>query len=186
LRLTPPLNLPAPGRRQCLYVVYSDFADTCVFAKQSLGPILCGLLRLRPQGATTTRGSPSPEVTGTFCRVPSPQVTRAPEASRLAYVCPFPVRSADKLPTEAFLGSVLQQTPISRRISLRTDLSYPGLFSPGTAYVLQPGFPLPGSAFAPASPLWVITCINWCRNVDLLPIVYALRPRLRDRLTRGG
>jgi hypothetical protein len=46
LRLTPPLNLPAPGRRQCLYVVYSDFADTCVFAKQSLGPILCGLLPL--------------------------------------------------------------------------------------------------------------------------------------------
>jgi hypothetical protein len=46
LRLTPPLNLPAPGRRQCLYVVYRDFADTCVFAKQSLGPILCGLLRL--------------------------------------------------------------------------------------------------------------------------------------------
>ena len=46
MRLTPPLNLPAPGRRQCLYVVYSDFADTCVFAKQSLGPILCGLLPL--------------------------------------------------------------------------------------------------------------------------------------------
>jgi hypothetical protein len=40
--LTPPLNLPAPGRRQCLYVVLFDFADTCVFAKQSLGPILCG------------------------------------------------------------------------------------------------------------------------------------------------
>ena len=44
--LTPPLNLPAPGRRQCLYVVLLDFADTCVFAKQSLGPILCGLLPL--------------------------------------------------------------------------------------------------------------------------------------------
>ena len=48
LTLTPPLNLPAPGRRQCLYVVLLDFADTYVFAKQSLGPILCGLLRLRP------------------------------------------------------------------------------------------------------------------------------------------
>ncbi len=48
MRLTPPLNLPAPGRRQCLYVVLRDFADTCVFAKQSLGPILCGRLRLAP------------------------------------------------------------------------------------------------------------------------------------------
>src|SRR5215208_6879392 len=40
--LTSPLNLPAPGRRQCLYVILLDFADTCVFAKQSLEPILCG------------------------------------------------------------------------------------------------------------------------------------------------
>jgi hypothetical protein len=109
--LTPPLNLPAPGRRQCLYVVLFDFADTCVFAKQSLGPILCDLVPLRAQGSSSTRGSPSPEVTGTFCRVPSPQVTRAPEASRLAYVCPFAVRSSEALPTEAFLGSRLQQTP---------------------------------------------------------------------------
>jgi hypothetical protein len=39
--LTSPLNLPAPGRSQCLYVILLDFADTCVFAKQSLEPILC-------------------------------------------------------------------------------------------------------------------------------------------------
>ena len=39
--LTPPLNLPAPGRRQCVYVVLRDLARTCVFAKQSLGPIIC-------------------------------------------------------------------------------------------------------------------------------------------------
>ena len=109
--LTSPLNLPAPGRRQCLYVVLFDFADTCVFAKQSLGPILCDHVHLPAQRSSSTRGSPSPEVTGTFCRVPSPQVTRAPEASRLAYVCPFTVRSSRILPTEAFLGSRLQQTP---------------------------------------------------------------------------
>jgi hypothetical protein len=35
--LTSPFNLPAPGRRQPLYVVF-DFAETCVFVKQSLGP----------------------------------------------------------------------------------------------------------------------------------------------------
>src|SRR3712207_5059729 len=40
--LTPPLNLPAPGRRQCVYGALRGFARTCVFAKQSLGPILCG------------------------------------------------------------------------------------------------------------------------------------------------
>src|SRR5512136_2636746 len=38
------------------------FAETCVFVKQSLGPILCRL--------DITRGPPSPEVTGLFCRIP--------------------------------------------------------------------------------------------------------------------
>ena len=76
--LTSPFNLPAPGRRQCLYVVLCDFAGTCVFDKQSLGPILCGLLRLPTHRGSPTTGSPSPEVTGTFCRVPFPWITRAP------------------------------------------------------------------------------------------------------------
>src|SRR5215218_783254 len=39
--LTPPLNLPAPGRRQCVYGALRGLARTCVFAKQSLGPIHC-------------------------------------------------------------------------------------------------------------------------------------------------
>ena len=40
LRLTTPLNLPAPGRSQTLYVVF-DFAEPCVFDKQSLGAFHC-------------------------------------------------------------------------------------------------------------------------------------------------
>src|ERR1043166_681356 len=39
--LTSPLNLPAPGRRQCVYGALCGLAHTCVFAKQSLGPIRC-------------------------------------------------------------------------------------------------------------------------------------------------
>src|SRR5207302_2227274 len=61
LRLTSPFNLPAPGRRQPLYVVF-DFAETCVFVKQSPDAIHCG-----PQKV----GTPSPEVTGLICLVPS-------------------------------------------------------------------------------------------------------------------
>ena len=41
LALTSPFNLPAPGRRQPLYVVF-DFAETCVFVKQSPETIHCG------------------------------------------------------------------------------------------------------------------------------------------------
>src|SRR3954465_2202289 len=44
--LTPPLNLPAPGRRQCVYGALCGLARTCVFAKQSLGPIHCGPISL--------------------------------------------------------------------------------------------------------------------------------------------
>jgi len=42
-QLTSPLNLPAPGRRQCVYGALRGLARTCVFAKQSLGPIHCDL-----------------------------------------------------------------------------------------------------------------------------------------------
>src|SRR6185503_12748602 len=41
------LNLPAPGRRQCVYGALCGLAHTCVFAKQSLGPILCDSRKLR-------------------------------------------------------------------------------------------------------------------------------------------
>ena len=51
MRLTLPLNLPAPGRRQTLYVVF-DLAESCVFDKQSLGPFLCDRQKLR--GRTPT------------------------------------------------------------------------------------------------------------------------------------
>ena len=47
MRLTTCLNLPAPGRSQCVYVGLDyALARTCVFAKQSLGTILCGRLGL--------------------------------------------------------------------------------------------------------------------------------------------
>jgi hypothetical protein len=169
-----------PIRRLC------DFADTCVFAKQSLGPILCDPRQLHRQAASPNAGSPSPEVTGTFCRVPSPQITRAPEDSLLAYVCPFTVRSYDILPAEAFLGSLVRHASGFRRSPSASALGYPGLLSPGNAYGLTPGQPSPGHVFTPASPLRVVTHVARFRNVDLIPIAYALRPRLRDRLTRGG
>ena len=43
------------------YTSSYDLAETCVFDKQSPGPIHCGLAK---------PGTPSPEVTGSFCRVP--------------------------------------------------------------------------------------------------------------------
>jgi hypothetical protein len=86
---------------------------------------------------SSTTGTPSPEVTGSFCRVPSPQVTRAPEASRLAYVCPFPVRAQKTLPTEAFPGSRLGFTPKGRTLRLRSALGSRVFSPPGLPTALD-------------------------------------------------
>ena len=62
--ITPPLNLPAPGRCQSLYIVLIDFAETCVFVKQSPGPFHCGPFQLGSRRTSPNWGTPSPEVTG--------------------------------------------------------------------------------------------------------------------------
>ncbi len=45
--LTSPLNLPAPGRRQPIYLTFRFRIDLC-FAKQLLEPILCGHPSMAP------------------------------------------------------------------------------------------------------------------------------------------
>ena len=60
------------------YTSSCDFAQCCVFNKQSQPPILCGPRQLHPQGTSPTRGIPSPEVTVSICRVPSPEFSQAP------------------------------------------------------------------------------------------------------------
>jgi hypothetical protein len=60
--LTPPLNLPAPGRRQCVYGALRGLARTCVFAKQSLGPIHCGPPQQRARSSQPERASLLPKL----------------------------------------------------------------------------------------------------------------------------
>ena len=62
--ITPPFNLPAPGRCQSLYIVLIDFAGTCVLVKQSPGPFHCGPFQLGSRRTSPNWGTPSPEVTG--------------------------------------------------------------------------------------------------------------------------
>ncbi len=52
------------------YTSSFDFAETCVFSKQSLPPFLCNPLQLQEQVLSLNEGTPSPEVTVLFCRVP--------------------------------------------------------------------------------------------------------------------
>ena len=54
------------------------FAECCVFIKQSQPPFHCNPIGLRARSSTTYRGTPSPEVTVSICRVPSPEFSQAP------------------------------------------------------------------------------------------------------------
>jgi hypothetical protein len=66
--MTSPLNLPAPGRRQSLYIVFSTWQRPMFLVNSRLG-----LVTATPSGSpcgSPYRGTPSPEVTGLFCRVP--------------------------------------------------------------------------------------------------------------------
>ena len=60
--ITSPLNLPAPGRRQCVYGALCGLARTCVFAKQSLGPIHCDPLEPPARGRAPKRASLLPKL----------------------------------------------------------------------------------------------------------------------------
>ena len=75
------------------YTSSCDFAQCCVFNKQSQPPILCDPRQLHPLGTSPTRGIPSPEVTVSICRVPSPEFSQAPWYPLPAHLCRFAVRS---------------------------------------------------------------------------------------------
>ena len=68
-------------------------------------------------------------------------------------------------------------------VSLRITPSDPtGGFASLSPSALAPGFPSPGHT---SSPCPHISVSQGCRNLNLLSIDYAFRPRLRSRLTQG-
>ena len=125
-------------------------------------------------GLRPTRGTPSPEVTGRVCRVPWPRLARSPLGITLAHQCRFPVRSPEPLLLRLFLvpriGPVWLEPPHHLKV---------------IPSGLDPEFQLgagPSSGVTPG----VIARFRWRGNINPLPIDYALRPRLRGRLTLGG
>jgi len=101
-----------------------------------------------PSFGCPKKGPPSPEVTGVFCRVPSPSFSQAPRYSLPIHLCRFRVRS---IMLELFPG-----TPSLQKQSNK--------FLQYTVFVTS------------SRP----------RNINLVPIDYGFRPRLRGRLTLRG
>jgi hypothetical protein len=141
LRLTPPFNLPAPGRRQTLYVVF-DFAEPCVFSKQSPEPLYCNSLPL-PGRAGSRPGAPLlPKLRGEFAEFLNEgshsrlRIFSSPTCVGLRYG--YPSHSL-----EAFLGSVASPALWGLRPSLRAlRINDPPDLPGGSPYSPQSALPV--------------------------------------------
>jgi hypothetical protein len=143
LRLTPLFNLPAPGRRQTLYVVF-DFAEPCVFSKQSPEPLYCNSLALTGQAGSRGGAPLLPKLRGQFAEFLNGgshlrlRIFSSPTCVGLRYG--YPSHSL-----EAFLGSVASPALRALRLSLRPLRSNdPPDLPGGSPYEPQPACPIAG------------------------------------------
>src|SRR5690606_3678531 len=103
------------GRSQTLYVVF-DFAESCVFSKQSPGPLYCNSTSLQGRASTRRRAPLLPKLRGQFAEFLNEgshlrlRIFSSPTCVGLRYGY-----QGDSL--EDFLGSVASAT------SFRTELA---------------------------------------------------------------
>ena len=163
------------------YTSSFDFAETCVFGKQSLGPFHCGRLGLGVAKTLHPNAAPLlPKLRGHFA-----EFLNEGSSDRLSILysptCVGFGTGTPNLPRgfsrRHGFRNFAQSSSASRlrlsasRISLRGALrGYPRT----TSAWVSLAYPVPPS---------VITVGTWYRNINRLSIAYALRPRLRSRLT---
>jgi hypothetical protein len=163
--LTSPLNLPAPGRRQCVYGALCGLARTCVFAKQSLGPILCGPGPQPPRGWQHARASLLPKLRDHYAEfldhvsLVHLRLLASPTCVGLRY-------GRLTAPHQAFLARRLYASRVARRLPLPSPL---GVFA--HAYGLRRSSTEP-HALRFGVPRWFDT-VRRGRNVNRLSIGYA-------------
>ena len=159
MRLTSPFNLPAPGRRQTLYVVF-DFAESCVFSKQLPGPLHCNsLAHAIARIAHVTRAPLLPKLRGQFAEFLNEgshlrlRIFSSPTCVGLRYG--YPLHSL-----EAFLGSVASPALRALRLSLRAlRIDDPPDLPGESPYDPQPAHPMAGLASLLRPPI----VITWNR-----------------------
>ena len=163
------------------YTSSFDFAETCVFGKQSLGPFHCGPLELGGVNPLHPTGAPLlPKLRGHFA-----EFLNEGSSDRLGILylptCVGFGTGTPRLPRGfsrrhgfrnfALAGSASRLRLNGRRICLPAVLrGYPK----STNAWVSLAYPVPPS---------VVTVVRWYRNINRLAIAYAFRPRLRSRLT---
>ncbi len=172
--ITPPLNLPALGRRQTLYVPLCGFAESCVFGKQSPGTCHCDPALLQGQALTQVQAPLLPKLRGQFAEfLGQSYLKRLSLLSQSTCVGLRYGRSALQR-LEAFLGNMDQAESASpskgstayhasdHRMRGFACASYLPRFDGHTRYPLRRPPLRPPIAHA-----------DRCRNINLLPIGYA-------------
>ena len=137
---------------------------------------------------TPYRGTPSPEVTGLFCLVPSREFSRAPVDLLLAHLCRFPVRSPQGLARgfswKPSLGPFVVRRPPHRVSGL--DLIRGRGFACALSLRTWTGYSSTRRCLAFSVTPLLVTPLRRNGTINPLSFVYASRPPLRDRLTLGG
>ena len=156
------------------YTSACAFAETCVFGKQSLGPLHCDHIAVAPL---------LPKLRGNFAEFlnkGSPVRLRIFFSStcvglRYGHLKPY---------LAAFLASVDSLTSLLFSLPI-SAITSSGVLHYLTLPRLRHGFPLPCFNYPSVSSLH-LSGSRWYRNLYRLSIIYAFRPQLRSRLTLGG
>jgi hypothetical protein len=186
LRLTSPFNLPAPGRRQCLYVVLPTSQTPVFLINSRLGRFSAARFSSLRVVGHLPRAPLLPKLRGHFAEfllrgsLEHLRLLASPTCVRLRYGHDenSPARLFSAVSSTA-LGGV--RRPLRHRCSAkRRDLPPrhrlpPCIGTSITRRLLRSRVPPQGR-----------TRSSWYGNFNPFPIAYAFRPRLRDRLTRSG
>ena len=185
-KLTPPLNLPAPGRRQTLYIVSSTLQSPVFLVNSRLGHLIATPSSSGREVLHPTRVPLLPKLRGEFAEFLSERsLTRLGILSLSTCVGLRYGQQRNSL--EVFPGRVESTSWFGRsRILLATlGVNGPPDLPKRPTYVTTAHFQPDGSPILLRHPI-VQSRLYWCRNINLLSIAYAFRPRLRNRLTLSG
>ena len=164
------------------YASSCEFAECCVFAKQSPGPGHCGPGPLGGQAPPRSRAPLLPKLRGRFA-----EFLNVVSLARLRLLASTTCVGFGTVPTELKLRRFSWRRGVGCRRIRRSSRMGP---RPGAGRIYLPGGlrlcrrHSIGAIAYPSASLHRIRREH--RNVDLSSIGCAFRPRLRDRLTPGG
>ena len=164
-----------------------DFAATCVFTKQSLGPILCGPLRLPAAWTVHLERAPLlPKLRGHFAEfllhgsLEHLRLLASPTCVGLRYG-----RTEHSRP-RLFLAASFENPCSESLPPSASGLTFRRVFYPPPRLHRCIGTTSTRRFFCFRVPPDGRTHVTRHGNLDPFPIAYASRPRLRGRLTRSG